>query len=242
MKFLNNNKFFTINQLEGIEEFFSQINSGKYNGVGNIIPHSFNLLEVGYRSGWFSFRGAEFTSGTVYSIDTKNNISPTFKETIRFNKLLNKIECYNEDNIVDAIKNILENKKIDFIVITGLPVLEKDVCKFVEGKEILVFKLTGAKITLINGSTYKINEPKQRTPENEAWAAQREAKEKFVEERDAKEAVRVEEEATEIEKIIEDKKAFLKKEGKKITENEKTADAAPAPKRRRRTRKAKTSE
>lgn len=239
MKFLNNNKFFTPNQLEGIEEFFSQINSGRYNGIGNIIPNSFNFLEVGYRSGWLSFRGADFTSGAVYSVDAKNNISPTFKETIRFNKLLNKIECYNEDNIVDAIKNILENKKIDFIVITGLPVLEKDVCKLVEGKEILVFKITGAKITLINGSTYKINEPKQRTPENEAWAAQREAKEKFIEERDAKEVVRVEEEAVEIEKIIEDKKAFLKEEGKKITENAKTP---AAPKRRRRTRKAKTSE
>lgn len=242
MKFLNNNKFFTINQLEGIEDFFSQINSGRYNGIGNIIPNSFNFLEVGYRSGWFSFRGSEFTNGTVYSIDNKNNISPTFKETIRFNKLFNKIDCYNEDNVVDTIKNILENKKIDFIVITGLPVLEKDVCKLVEGKEILVFKLTGAKITLINGSTYKINEPKQRTPENAAWAAQREAMEKFVEERDAKEAVRVEEEAAEIEKIIKDKKIALKEEGKKVTEKDETAAEPATPKRRRRTRKTKTSE
>jgi len=234
MNFLNRNKFFTERQQVGIERFIADINSGRYNEIGKIVPRNFNMVEVGYRSGWLSFYVSQKTTGRVYAIDFENNITPSLKETVKFNKITN-LNSSNKKDLIGELKNHINSYEINFIVLNSHPTLLEEVCEVAKEKKVPVFKLVGASFVLANKKDVVTIEPKKRKPPTAANKAQKAAMDDLLEKRKEEEEVRVEKEKKEIEELVEEKKKKLEAVAEKLSTSTKTAK--PKAKRKRRVRK-----
>lgn len=237
MNFLNRNKFFTERQQDGIEKFVGDINSGRYNEIGKIVPRNFNMIEVGYQSGWLSFYVSQQTTGKVYAIDFENNITPSLKETVKFNKITN-LNSSNKKDLIGELKNHINSYEINFIVLNSHPTLLEEVCEVAKEKKVPVFKLIGASFVLVNKSDVVVSEPKKRKTPNAANKAQKAAMDDLLEKRKEEEEVRVEKEKKEIEELVEGKKKKLVDDAEKLS----TSTQAIKPKAKRKRRARKTTE
>lgn len=157
MKFLNSNTYLTETQEKSLEIVLEDIKKGVYNS--NISEHlnsSFNVLNIGYKSGYVLYKSFEGNKGSLVGIDTPSGANPSAKETLRFNNIDATLrEFDNFDSLCRAAQSFIDSGRIQ-VVLNNYYTMTENILMNCGGKEnVVFFHLEPAGYELVTEKTFR---------------------------------------------------------------------------------------
>lgn len=157
MKFLNSNTYLTETQEKSLEKVLEDIKKGVYNSkISEHLNSSFNVLNIGYKSGYVLYKSFEGNKGNLVGIDTPSGANPSAKETLRFNNInftLRELDDF--DSLCRSAQSFIDSGQIQVVFNNYYTMSEKILMNCGGREKVVFFHLESTGYELVTESTFR---------------------------------------------------------------------------------------